>query len=63
MIGCSVFDRHVEVYEYNENSCYIADSTDAAEQVLNRSFIAAADGRVDPVSFDDIVNDFGCSSW
>ena len=61
VVGYSVFDQSQECYEYNENACYIADSLESARRVLRDGDCDPGDARIDPVTFDDIMNDFGCS--
>ena len=61
LIGYSVFDIGQECYEYNENACYIAASSDAAQQFLEVASTAPSDARVEPVHWGDLLRDFGCS--
>ncbi len=60
-IGYSVFDTGQECYEYNENACFIASTPEAAQEFLEVACTIPQDGRVDPVCWDDLLRDFGCS--
>ena len=61
LVGYSVFDSGQECYEYNENACFIAATRDSAQQFLNVACMDPRDGRVDAVSWDDLLRDYGCS--
>lgn len=61
VVGYAVFDTFEECYEYGENACMIADSRESARAVMQLSFSAAEDCRIDAVTFRDIMCDFGAS--
>jgi len=61
LVGYSVFDTGQECYEYNENACFIAATPDSAQQFLYVACTIPQDGRVHPVSWDDLLKDYGCS--
>ncbi|QDV41118.1 hypothetical protein Enr13x_09560 [Stieleria neptunia] len=61
VVGYAVFDTFEECYEYNENACMIANSQENALAVMQRSFSAAEDCRIDAITFRDIMSDFGGS--
>lgn len=61
VLGYAVFDTSEGCYEYGENACMIAGSQESARKVLQRSFSHAEDCRIDPVTFRDIMSDFGAS--
>ncbi len=61
IIGYSGFDSYEECYEYFENSCYIADTPKSAENLMKNSFSRVANYRIDPVTIEQIMDDFGCS--
>ena len=61
LIGYSVFDTAEECYEYNENACFIASTLQSAEEFLEVACTDPADGRVDAISWEDLLSDYGCS--
>ena len=61
IIGYSGFDHSEECYEYFENSCYIADTPQSAENLMRNSYSCAGTYRIDPVTIDQIMDDFGAS--
>ena len=61
VIGYSVFDLGQECYEYNENACFIASTPERAQQFLSVACMIPEDGRVQDVSWDDLLKDYGCS--
>ena len=61
VIGFSGFDLFEECYEYNEDACYIADSREAAEALMENSLMSTGDWRIDPVTITEIMNDYGVS--
>ncbi len=61
IIGYSGFDPHEGCYEYFENSCYIADTPKAAENLMRNSFLCVGTYRIDPVTIEQIMDDFGAS--
>ena len=61
IIGYSGFDPGEGCYEYFENECYIADTTEGAEELMKNSFMCMGDYRIDPITIDRIMKDFGCS--
>ncbi len=60
-IGYSGFDPYEECYEYFENSCYIADTPKSAENLMRNSFSCVGAYRIDPVTIEQIMGDFGAS--
>ena len=60
-IGYSGFDHSEECYEYFENSCYIADTPQAAEKIMRNSYTCVGRYRIDPVTIEQIMVDYGCS--
>ena len=61
VIGYSVFDTSAGCYEYNENACYIAATLDTAQHFLEVACMVPSDARVEAVSWDDLLRDFGSS--
>ncbi len=62
ILGYSGFIIFDECYEYNENACFIADTRELAKEFMNNCGHSVSDYRIDPVTFGDIINDYGCSS-
>ena len=60
-IGYSVFDTFEECYQYNEDACFIADSVKNAESFLSGCFVNPKNCRIDAITFDDMMADFGSS--
>ena len=60
-IGYSVFDTAEECYEYNENACFIASTSQAAQEFLDVACTNPQDGRVDAIYWNDLLRDYGCS--
>ena len=61
LIGYSVFDTSEDCYEYNENACFIAATQQSAKQFLQDACVVPRYGRIDPVSWDDLLKNYGCS--
>ncbi|MFH2060732.1 MAG: hypothetical protein ABIJ59_17790 [Pseudomonadota bacterium] len=61
IIGYSGFDPYEDCYEYFENSCYIADTPKSAENLMKNSFSRVANYQIDPVTIEQVMDDFGCS--
>ena len=61
IIGYSGFDPYEECYEYFENSCYIADTPQSAKNLMKSSFSCVGTYRIDPVTIEQIMDDFGAS--
>lgn len=61
-VGYSGFILFEECYEYNENACYLADSQDVAMQFMLDCGYDKSDFRIDEISLNDLMNDYGCSS-
>ena len=61
IIGYSGFDSSEECYEYFENSCYIADTPQSAKNLMRNSYSCLGKYRIDPVTIDQIMDDFGAS--
>ncbi|MFK7980855.1 MAG: hypothetical protein AB8G86_12795 [Saprospiraceae bacterium] len=61
IIGYSGFIFFEDAYLYNENACYVADSSELAEQLMLDCGYSKLDFRIDEISLNDLLNDFGCS--
>jgi hypothetical protein len=61
VIGYSGLDLSEECYGYNENACFIGDSRAAAKQFMEDSLMGSGDFRIDAVTIEEIMNDFGSS--
>ena len=62
IIGYSGFILFDDCYEYNEDACYLAHSKDSATQfMINCGFNKLA-FRIDEITIDKLVNDYGSSS-
>jgi hypothetical protein len=61
-IGFSGFILSEECYEYNENACYLANSKDVALQFMLDCGYNHSEFRIDEISINDLLNDYGCSS-
>ena len=61
-VGYSALRTSDECYEYNENACYIADTSDSIKEFLHNAMLSVNDYRITPVLVSDLINDFGCSS-
>ena len=61
IIGYSGFIFSEDCYLYNENACYIADTSELAEQFMLDCGYPKSDFRIDEISLNDLLNDFGCS--
>ena len=61
IIGYSGFDISEDCYEYFENSCYIADTPQSAENLMKNSFNCIGLYRIAPITIDQIMDDFGAS--
>ncbi len=61
IIGYSGFDPGEECYEYFENSCYIADTTEGATELMKAGPMCMGGYRIDSITIDHIMNDYGCS--
>ncbi len=59
VIGYSVFILFEECYEYVENACFLAGSYGSA--AINCRY-DKSNIRVDEISIDMLINDYGCSS-
>ena len=62
IMGYSGFIIFDECYEYNENACIISNTQESAKEFMDNCGHSVSDYRIDQVTFDDIINDFGCSS-
>ena len=60
-VGYAAFDYFHDAYLYNENACYIADSRDSLEELIENAKLMIAGHRVDPVRLPDLRQDFGMS--
>lgn len=61
IIGYSAFIFFEECYEYNENACYIADSPESLNELLEGVDFNIKDYRIDTIKLNDILDDYGCS--
>ena len=61
IIGYSAFALYDECYEYNENSCFIADSPASLKEFLKDATFNINDYRFDTIRLSDIIDDYGCS--
>ena len=61
VIGYSIFETGEECWQYNEDACLIGDSYAAAEAFLAGGWTPTAECRIEPVTFADLLRDFGDS--
>lgn len=61
VIGYSGFILFEECYEYCEDACYIANSRDSIKTFMTNCGFDNTNFRVDEISIDKLVNDYGCS--
>jgi len=61
VIGYSGLDLFEECYGYSEDACFIGDSRAAAHRFMEDSLMGRGDFRIDAVTIDEIMNDFGSS--
>jgi len=61
VVGCSVFDLSEECYEYNENACFVAATRESADAFRDACGLEPDGARIDAVTWDDLLRDFGCS--
>ncbi len=61
MIGYSLFDTSEECYEYNEDACMIAATLNGAKRILSNAMMSPQDAEFHPVSWEDLLRDFGYS--
>ncbi len=61
LIGYSVFDKHEECYEYNEDACYVAATRELADAFREACCVSPNAARINTVMWDDLLQDFGCS--
>jgi hypothetical protein len=61
IIGYSGFEKFEECYEYFENACVIADTPEAAGQLMEDSGCCVEEYRIDPITIEQIMDDYGCS--
>jgi len=61
VIGFSGLDLFEECYGYNEDACFIGDTRAAAEQFMEDSLMGSGDFRIDAVTIDEVLSDFGSS--
>jgi hypothetical protein len=61
VIGYSGLDLFEECYGYSEDACFIGDSREAAQQFMDDSLTGGDDFRIDAVTIEDIMNDYGSS--
>ena len=61
-VGYSALRTSDECYEYNENACYIADTSDSLKEFLHNAMLSVNDYETVNVTLSNMQNDFGCSS-
>ena len=61
IFGYSGFLLDGECYEYNEDACFIAGTKALAEKFMNNSFHSPSSYKIDPVSLNEVIEDYGCS--
>ena len=61
LIGYSGLDLDAECYEYFENACYVADTAESAEAMMKRSFNCIGPYRVEAVTLERLMADYGAS--
>jgi hypothetical protein len=61
IIGASGFILYEECYAYNEDACYLADDTEAAKRFMHICGYSNNDFRIDSISINDIIKDYGYS--
>lgn len=61
IIGYSAYDTSEQVYEYNANSCFIADSPETLRAFTKQCWQPAEFYRAAAVRLADMVRDFGAS--
>ena len=61
-VGFSIFDASEDCWQYNENACFIASTESAAMEFLKVGLTPANACRIQAVSFEDVLRDFGYSS-
>jgi len=61
-IGYSGFILFEECYEYNENACFIAGNQNMAKQFMIDCGYDKSEFRIDQISLNDLMKDYGCSS-
>ena len=62
-IGFSAYDRYRELYEYIENSCFIADSLETYQIFIENCWVPSKNYQPIRISFSEMVDDFGASAW
>ena len=60
-IGYSALIFEEDGYLYNENACYLAESSAVAKQFMSDCGFIDSDFKIVEISLNDLVNDFGCS--
>jgi len=61
-VGYSALRIFDDCYEYNENACYVAGTSDSLKEFLLNAMLPVNDYEITPVLVSDLINDFGCSS-
>ncbi|MEQ9409656.1 MAG: hypothetical protein RIK87_18115 [Fuerstiella sp.] len=62
VIGYSIFDEDEECYEYNENACFMAATRESADAFRETCGLSPDAARIDAVTWDDLLQDFGSSA-
>ena len=62
IVGYSVFELFEECYVYNENECYIVGTEELAVDLMKAYSYSKVECRIDTVTLDDMLKDYGCSS-
>jgi len=60
-IGYSAYNIFEDVYEYNEDECFIADSIESLRDFLKGAGFSVEDFRAMKVHISDILDDYGAS--
>ena len=62
-IGFSAYDRYQELYEYIEDSCFIADSLETYQVFIENCWTPPEHYQPVRISFSEMLNDFGVSTF
>ena len=62
-IGFSAYDKYRQLYEYVENSCFIADSFETYQVFIESCWVPSENYQPMRISFSEMLDDFGVSMW
>lgn len=62
MIGYTAYNVLEDIYEYNENECFIADSIESLRDFIKDAGFPVEEFRAARVLMSDIMDDYGASS-